>query len=376
LRILLIILLSTALVGLPLPFPSPLPSTQIGAFRGKPITLTVELTSQNGTPIDNATILFFHETQNIFLGTVQTNTTGHAQFIWQIPGSHELGSVSLNATFRGDPERFLLPSMVSIPLTIFARLQNTINITDSDGNPIGTCVNLGQKLVFNVLIQDDQTTSLEGISVQLLKEPDLLITEGVTTQNGMMSLSCILNHTSDSKVTFLIRSMSQGFYNGTESRFQISIGNTSVQLIGLPAFWQLNCGKKISGKLRQNNGEGIPNATIEVLSERESLIGYSLTALDGSFSFNLLDFGERTRDNRFLIFRYKGGYGYHTTEVIVGIIPASTVNPFSQFVEIITPVELTKILHQLSIIIVSCLTIGTTLISLKMKRTTSRIISH
>ena len=170
-RILLIILLSTVLIGLP----TPLPFTQTGAFRGTPILLTVQLTSQNGSPIDDATVLFFHETQNQFLGTAQTNATGHALFIWQIPDTHELGFVSLNATFCGDPERFLLPSMVSIPLTVFARLQNIINITDTNGNPIGTSVNIGQKLLFNVLIQDDHTIPLEGISVQLLIEPNQLI---------------------------------------------------------------------------------------------------------------------------------------------------------------------------------------------------------
>ncbi|MFX1491507.1 MAG: hypothetical protein ACFFBU_04555 [Promethearchaeota archaeon] len=371
-RIFLIILLSTVFIGLP----SPLPLTQTDAFRGAPIALTVQLTRQNGSPIDDATVLFFHETQNLFLGTAQTNVTGHAQFVWQVPSAHELGFVSLNATFRGDPERFLLPSMVSIPLTVFARLDNIINITDTNGNPIHTSVNLGQKLLFNILIQDDHTIPLEGISVQLLISPNQLIAEGVTTQNGTVHFSCILNHTITNEVTFLIRSLNHGFYNGTENRFRISIRNTSVQLIGLPAFWLLRCSQSISGRLCQNNGEVIANATIELLSERGLLIGCSVTDSEGRFIFDLCDQIETIQTNRFLIFRYNGGSGYETTEAVVGIISGLADNPFSQFIEIITPIDLTQIIHQLNIIIVSCLAIGTTVITLKMKQTTRRIVSH
>jgi hypothetical protein len=209
-KVLLILLLVSTFLGSHVSLPTPL--TQAGAFRGAPFTIAVQLKDQNGNPIDNATVLFFHETHDNYLGSSITNQTGHTHFIWQIPGTHELGPIQLNATFRGDPQRYLLPSMIPIPVTIFAKLQNSVDIKDSEGNPISSPLTIGQHLFFHVIIQSDDMSPVAGVLVQLILEPDQVIREDTTLQNGSVMMSYVFNQSFESSVTFTIRSINFDWY--------------------------------------------------------------------------------------------------------------------------------------------------------------------
>jgi hypothetical protein len=321
-------------------------------------------------------VLFFHEDQNNLLGTVQTNTTGHATFVWQIPLTHPLGVAQLNATFRGDPERFLLPSMVPIPITIFAQMQAIISVHDQEGRPIDSRIKIGQPLFFHTTIQDDQMSPMENITVQLWRDPDQFITQKVTPANGSITLECLINSSVRSPVVFSVRSLNQGLYNGTEHRFEFSISNASAYFIGLPIFWHRSHGYEICGRLCQKTGEGLPFASIELLQETRSVIGSVHTQADGTFQLDLLDLLDQLSENRFIILRYNGSTGYSFVEAFIGIIPSTSINPFSQFIAITPPLRPSPLVHQISIIILSCLTITTTILTYRMKRTTTRIVTH
>ncbi len=371
-NVLVVLLLVSTLAASPFP----LPTAQTSAFRGMPIALSVQLKNQNGTPIENATVYFFHETHNELLGTAITNSTGVAQFIWMIPLIHELGFVQLNATFRGDPERYLLPSMVPIPLTIFAQIQNQINVTDETGEPIGSVVRIGQRLFFHTLITDDNSNPLVGVTVQFIMEPNQILAQKTTLQSGPLIFSCILNQTAEAHIIFTIKSFNQGYYNGTEYSFEFWIQNFTVHFIGLPTFWHPSNGYFLQGRLDTSSGQALANASIELLLESGVLLKTTQTENNGRFHFDLYDVIELIQSNRYFILRYNGNPGYSRTKSIIGIIASPPHNPFIQSIEPTLSLIWLPILHQISIITVSCITIGTSLLTLKMKRSTKRIISH
>jgi len=369
---LLVLLLVSTLVTSPLPLPTP----QTSAFRGSPITLSVQLKSQNGTPIENATVLFYHESHNELIGSAITNSTGFARFIWMIPFDHELGPVQLNCTFRGDPERYLLPSMVPIPLTIFAQLQNNFNVTDENGYPVSSEVRIGQRLFFHTLITDDNSEPLGAVAVQFVLEPNKILAEKITPQNGSLVFSYTLNHTIESPIILKIKSLNQGYYNGTESTFQFLIRNSTSLFLGLPKFCHPSNGYSLEGKLSTLEGYGIPNASIELLLESGEVLKTTQTVNDGHFNLDLYDVSDSIRRNRHMTLRYNGTLGQSETRAIIGIIASPPHNPFTQSIDPISSSIWLRVLHQISILTVSCLTIGASLLTLRMKRSTKRIVSH
>lgn len=365
-KVLLAFLILSALA----PAPIPVPSLQTSAFRGTSIPLTVQLRSQSGLPIENATVLFFHETQDMYLGTVTTNSTGHAQFIWAIPALHSLGPVQLNATFRGDPERFLLPSMVPIPLTIYAQLQNYLNVTDDDGVPIESRVQIGQELLFHTQVTDDNMEPMEGITVQLILEPGMILAEKNTPQNGSLVLRCTLNRTLSPVATFRIKSLNQGYYNETENVIQVFFENVTALFVGLPSFWHPSHGYSLCGRLITPTNTGIANASIELTSDSGQSLSFSRTENDGKFRFDLYESAEALHNSRYLILRYSGA------QAIVGIIASPPYNPFTQSIEPTPAYVWISVLHQISLVTIGCLTIGSSILTLRMKRSTKRIVSH
>jgi hypothetical protein len=367
----LIFLLFSVLVASPPPTPSPPTS----AYRGNPTTITIQLKSQTGNPIDNAIVYFYHETYNELLGTAITNTTGFAQYTWMIPLTHELGPIQLNATFHGDPERYLLPSMVPIPLTIFGLIQNNVNVTDDTGNPVGSYVRIGQPLMFHTLITNDNSSPLGSIMVQFILEPDTILAEKSTPPNGSLMFNYILNQTTEPVYTFTIRSLNLGYLNGTETSFQFITQNSSVQFFGLPQFWHPSSGYSLQGKLGTTTGQGIPNVSIELFLDSGIVLTNAQTENDGRFLIDLYDFNETIQKHSYLILQYNGAPGQSKTRFVIRIISGSSFDPFIQTLEPTTPL-LDQVLFQISIITVSCLTAGTSLQALRMKRSTKRVVSH
>ncbi len=369
--LLVAILISTLSIS-----PVPLPSPQTCAFRGEPVSLFVQLRSQSGIPIDNATVLFFHETQNTFLGTAITNSTGFALFIWLIPSNHTLGPVQLNATYRGDPERYFLPSMVLIPLTIFAQLHSQIQVRDDQGYPINSVIRIGQRVLFYTTITDDNAQPVSDITVQLIKDSATILATKTTPLNGSLVFSCLLNETLSPFVIFTIRSLNSGYYNGTDSSFQLWIQNATVYFIGLPNFWHPSNGYSLQGRLLRYPGTGIPNATIELLLYSNSEIGTTQTTNDGFFTFSLYERIEAIRNSKFMIIRFSGSPGQSSSRFFIRIISSPPYNPFTHSIDPVTPTAWLSLLHQASIVAVGCLTVSSSILTLRMKKSTKRIVSH
>ncbi|MFX1342249.1 MAG: hypothetical protein ACFFAL_06080, partial [Promethearchaeota archaeon] len=203
-----------------------------------------------------------------------------------------------------------------------------------------------------------------------------IIKEDTTLQNGSVILSCLLNQSLESPVTFTVRSMNYDFFNGSERSYIFTIGKEFTNFIGLPAFLYLRGETIITGHLCQISGSGIENASIEVFSDTESLITSTLTESDGGFQFDLQEIVDTIENHRFLILRYNGSGAHTNAQAIIGIIQGVNGNPFSHFLDTVPSTGFSSQLQQFSIIIISFLTIGTTIITIRMKRSTGRIVSH
>jgi hypothetical protein len=170
--------------------------------------------------------------------------------------------------------------------------------------------------------------------------------------------------------------MNINYFNGSQTSYHFTVGKTFTNFIGIPAFWNLHDGTPINGRLCQVSGSGIKDASIQLLTDTESLITYTFTEEKGNFQFDLEEIVDPIENHRFLIVRYNGSEGHTSTQAIIGIVQGPNGNPFSLYFDIVPSAGFSHVLQQFSIIIISCLTIGTTVLTIRMKRSTRRIVSH
>jgi hypothetical protein len=371
-KILLIILLITTTFG----YTVPIPTQPLSAFRGTEHEIVVRLETPTGAPVTDATLYLFHEVDNILLDTALTNSSGHATFLWLIPCAHDLGITYLNATFLGDPERYLLPSFLSIPITIYSQMQMEIEITDNNGAPIAAPFHLHQNLVLTVFLKDENATPLTGITVHFLNEKDELISEGLTSENGSVTFACQINASLYSNVVFKVRSLSQGLFNACEELLNFSIEHTTTRFTNLPSFLQVNNQCHLAGRLRHKYGSGITGARISLLLEDHSEISDGYTDQEGYFIFNLTQYRNQLASSHFIVVNFEGNEIFQPAQAIVGLVPASTPTPFTQNVGMVSTASLTLLSFQLQIVVFSCLALGSTIAIVRIRRTTQNIVSH
>ncbi len=369
-KILIFLLLVATLAGSPLPPPSP----SLAAFRGSTYLLTVRLTSQIGDPIDNATIYFFHEENNTLLGTSTTNQTGYAMFNWEIPLSHTLGPTMVNASFYGDPERFLLPSYIPIPITVFAKMNISFETVDETGNPLTSSVFFGEEITIKVDVQDDRGVPLEGASVFLYENNDTLLLTKITNQIGSTNFSIVLNTTEKLYYEFRITTESLGFVNGSEVHLEFFISNSSTTFIGLPAFYQPN--QEISGKLSQNLEKWIENATVYLYLDDEILLKETQTNHDGYFCFEPFQDINQISSGQFLTVVYKGDAVYKPTKALIGILPSTPIIPFKQKLDVDRSPFSSIVFTQMSVIGLTLIAICTAIIRRKINQVSKHFVSH
>lgn len=371
-RLLLIVLLFTTVFG----YTIPTPTEPLNAFRGTEHDIVVRLETPSGTPVHNATLYLFHEVQNILLDTSLTNSSGYATFLWLIPLSHDLGTTFLNVTFLGEPERYLLPSYLSIPITIYSQMQMVIEIVDNDGLPIGTTLHPHQDLILTVFLNDENTNPLGGITVHFLNGEDEIISEGVTSENGSITFTYQVNSDLNSSVAFKVRSLSQGYFTASEELLSFLIENSTTRFTSLPSFLQVNNQCFLAGRLRHKYGAGINGARIVLLLEGNSELLEGLTNLEGSFIFNLTQYRNQLVSAHFIVVSFEGNEVYQPAQAIVGLIQTSTPTPFTQNVGLVSAVSLTILSFQLQIVIFSCLALGSMITIVRVRRTTRSIVSH
>ena len=369
--ILLIVLLPMLVAASPPP-----PIADAIAFRGTEHTITVKLETELGSPIENATIYFYHEEQNALLGSSSTNQTGHAVFTWEIPSTHKLGPTSLNATFPGDDEGHLLPCYVPIPLIILSQTELSVEVSDGTGKPIGETVYPDQTLIFTVRVQDDQGQPLQGVSVSLSGANNQTIAAESTAQNGVVVFRHRLESTLAASVLFRVRSLSLGYFVGNELELQYCGEKSPSMFVGLPSFIKKGDQSVIVGRLRHEYRDSIPMARIRLLLDGVQEIAETVADEEGRFRYNLDHDFHRIASGRFLTISYDGDSSHTPTRAIVGLILTRTATPFSQLVEVVLPTQMAELLYCLGLVAATCTGVISTYLTLKIKRATSNIVSH
>jgi hypothetical protein len=355
---------------------APLPTTDLIVFRGTEHTITVRLETELGSPIENATIYFYHEEQNALLGSSSTNQTGHAVFAWQIPRTHKLGPTSLNATFLGDEERHLLPSYIPIPLTVLSQTVLSAQVSDGTGKRIEETVYPDQTLIFAVHVQDDQGQPLQGVSVCLLGAENQTIAMESTAQNGVIVFRYRLGSTLPANVLFSVRSSSLGYFGGTELELLYHLGRSPSTFVGLPSFIKTGTESVIAGRLRHEYRNSIPLARIRLLLDGVREIAETFADEEGRFRYSLDHDIHEITSGRFVTVAYDGDTSYMPTRASVGLILSRAPTPFSQLVEVVLPTQVAELLYCIGLVAATCTGVVSTYLTLKIKRATSNIVSH
>ena len=364
---LLILLLISPFGGYPAP---PAIGGSTGVYRGTAHTVIVKLDTELGEPVCDATIYFYHEEENLLLGTGITNETGYATFTWDIPTTHKLGPTLLNATFKGDPDRFLLPCYVPIPLTVYAYTNLTVDVFDAEGSPVKV-VYQDQELTFRILVRDDNLEPLAGVTVLFLDDESRLIAQDITGVDGTTTFTYRLTEISGSILRFGIKTLNLDYYNGSMINLYFPVGKSATMLLDLPAF--LRRGEEhLSGKLHHQYRRGIGGARIRLLLDSAFEVAETVTGEGGVFCFNISS--EVYMTGRFLTVIYDGSKVHKPVRAIVGLIPSDTLVPFAQLIRPIPFGE--EIIFQTEIMALSCLTAISILGIWKSRRTTRDIIAH
>lgn len=353
----------------PLPFADPI------ALRGTQQLITVNLETELGAAIENATIYFYHEEVNSLLGTATTNGTGHAVFAWQIPLAHKLGLTSLNATFPGDEQRHLLPCYVRIPLTVIAQTKLAVIVCDEIGNIITESVYPDQILVFTVYVHDDLAQPLQGILVYLLGAGNQTIGTGSTAQNGAVIFEHRLGPVVGAAVSFKVQSSSLGFFKGSEAELQYAVEKSQSWFVGLPSF--LRTGQAVvAGRLRHQYADKVPMARIRVLLDGSREIAVTMANQEGRFCHDLNRELQRVVSGRFLMVLYDGDSSHTPTLAVIGLILARTATPFSQLIKVVFNTPLSEALYWIGLVAATCTGVFSAYLTFRIRRTTTNIVSH
>jgi hypothetical protein len=370
-QILLLIVLTPLLVAAS----PPLPFTDSIAVRGTAHNIAVKLETEMGVPIENATIYFYHEEQNVLLGTSLTNQTGCAVFVWQVPLSHKLGPTSLNATFPGDDERHLMPCYVPIPLTIFGQTQVCVQVFDQMRFPVEV-VHPDQALSFVVHVQDDNQQPLQGDMVFLLGTDNNTLASGYTAQDGSVVFKHRLASTQVGSVLFRIRSSSLNYFSGAELELEYSVEKSTSRFVGLPSFIEAEDQSVVVGRIEHEYGESIPLARIRVFLDGVQQIGETVADAQGRFSYRLDQEMRLATSGRFLMILFDGDGSHTPAWVIVGLVLSEAPGPFSQQVGILLSTGAAELVYCVSLVASASVGIGSAYLALRIRRTTTSIVSH
>jgi hypothetical protein len=186
-----VILLATFMfVTLFTPLPTPASTEEVvQVCRGEEVTISVILL-QNGTygdPVVNQEVEFFDETNNLLLGITTTDSLGRGSIIWRIPLSHNLGSVTVNATFRGNDSLFLAPTSTHTPIHIMAATAIHSSFTQVEAAP-------GDSLSLLASLIDDEGTPISGALLHIESEVGN-IASAVTNSTGFAKFNVNCNTT-------------------------------------------------------------------------------------------------------------------------------------------------------------------------------------
>jgi hypothetical protein len=137
--------------------------------RGELVPITARLL-QNGTfgdPVINQRLLFYEQTQDIFIGTALTDTNGYATVSWNVSINHPLGLSMLNVTFEGNISLSLSPSCQWSSVIVVSATFIEVQVDENSIHP-------EDEIVLTAKITDDHNASISGVIVAVYSEGTVL----------------------------------------------------------------------------------------------------------------------------------------------------------------------------------------------------------
>ncbi|MFX0054684.1 MAG: hypothetical protein ACFFAX_00865 [Promethearchaeota archaeon] len=137
--------------------------------RGELVPITARLL-QNGTfgdPVINQRLLFYDQTQDIFIGSAFTDTNGYAIVPWNVSINHPLGLCMLNVTFEGNTSLSLFPSCQWSSVIVVSTTVIEVQVKENSIHP-------EDEIVLTAKITDDHNASISGVTMAVYSEGALL----------------------------------------------------------------------------------------------------------------------------------------------------------------------------------------------------------
>ncbi|MHA1722256.1 MAG: hypothetical protein ACTSXW_04170 [Candidatus Baldrarchaeia archaeon] len=247
---------------------------EVTAYRGQTIILSAILKDDLGNPIPNETIYFYDETNDKYLGDAVTDENGIAETLWSIPKNYTLGLLTLNATFRGDPERGLKPSYQSFELVLKAKTYISVLVTDTTLDPDDYTVAPGDEVTVNVTITDDVGQPVESINVSLI-EGGKIVDQQFSNKNGKVTLRYILPlKISTDQIELLVQAGPYQYYDKSEYYITLYVRKVKTNMTILkvePEVVYRNQSVTVVGRLVDEEENPLINAAIYVKLEERNI---------------------------------------------------------------------------------------------------------
>jgi len=152
------------------------------ADRGDIVDITATLTDDMGNQLEGYTILFY--ANSTYLGSVVTNVDGVAVFAWTV-GDSILGQYDIRAEFIASGYYHSSTSN-SEPLAIYSNPSLDVTVQDH--------ARIGESVVIQVLLTDENGASMEGYVIEFYLNGELQGTE-ITDVNGIATYTWIPSST-------------------------------------------------------------------------------------------------------------------------------------------------------------------------------------
>ncbi|MHA1596670.1 MAG: MSCRAMM family protein [Candidatus Asgardarchaeia archaeon] len=278
------------LFSLMLMFQSPVKGYDTPEFRrGDTILLEATLVDDLGNPIPNETVLFFDETENFLIGSSKTDEYGVSKLYWTIQDNVSLGLHTINTTYMGDPENYILSSFERTTIKVVSDILLYYSVYDTDSERMDRNASVYDEFKVEVIALDDLGTPLNGLSVEL-REGEKLLAQNVTDIDGKTTLTL---HPQDlgegeHEITILT-SVDDPSYVPYEDNFLISVYKLvpSIKLINETLDLVLGENKtKILGSL-ECEGSPLPDKIVLLKDEMGNTFSTSYTDENGTFELEV-----------------------------------------------------------------------------------------
>ncbi|MHA1506459.1 MAG: hypothetical protein ACTSR0_04640 [Candidatus Asgardarchaeia archaeon] len=284
------LVLIVTLFSLILLFQNPAKADNILEFRrGDTLLLEATLIDDLGNPIPNETIYFFDESENILIGSCKTDEYGIGRFYWTIQENVSLGLHTINATYMGNSENYILSSFEKTTINIVSDILLYYSVYDTDYERTDRNSSIYGRFVVEVIALDDLGDPLNGLSIEL-REGENLLTQNVTDLHGKTTLTLYSQDLGEGnhEITILTN-VEDPSYIPYEDNFVINVYRMvpSIDLMNNSLDLVLGENKtKIVGSF-ECEGSPLPDKIVLLKDEMGNTFSTSYTDENGMFEFEV-----------------------------------------------------------------------------------------